>query len=105
MPSIARVSGYMIFVIALMLMVRWSLARTLYPAHRYGLPLEGAPESVSALGAEDARAFHRRIFTPDNAIFYATGDLDEGQREWYARSADGSLGVALTHAERVPLAV
>jgi len=57
-------------------LVRWSLARALYPGHRYGLPAEGAPETVSSLGPGDARAFHQSIFTPSNAIFRASGDLD-----------------------------
>ncbi|MBW2267888.1 MAG: insulinase family protein [Deltaproteobacteria bacterium] len=49
---------------------------TLYPGHPYGAPTSGTPESVSALGAADARAFHRRIFMPNDAIFYAAGAVD-----------------------------
>lgn len=48
----------------------------LYPEHRYGTPLAGRAETVSALGVGDARVFHARVFTPANAIFSAWGDVD-----------------------------
>jgi len=48
---------------------------TLYPGHRYGLPLEGTPEAVAGLGPTDAREFHARVFTASNTLFFATGDL------------------------------
>jgi zinc protease len=53
-----------------------AFAALLYPGHRYGLPLEGSPETLGELGSEDARAFHSRVFTPGNAIFSAWGDVD-----------------------------
>ena len=53
-----------------------AFAALLYPGHRYGLPLEGAPETLAELGPEDVRAFHARVFTPGNAIFSAWGDVD-----------------------------
>jgi zinc protease len=53
-----------------------AFAALLYPGHRYGLPLEGAPETLEELGSDDVRAFHARVFTPGNAIFSAWGDVD-----------------------------
>ncbi len=50
--------------------------RVLYEGHRFGLPLEGVPETVQGLDAEDARALHARYFVPGNAILHATGDID-----------------------------
>jgi zinc protease len=52
-----------------------SFQATLYPGHRYGVPLAGASEAVAELGPADAREFHRRIFTARNTLFFATGDL------------------------------
>jgi zinc protease len=49
---------------------------TLYDGHRYGIPLEGTPETVAGLDAGSARDLHARIFMPNNAIFYAVGDFD-----------------------------
>lgn len=57
-------------------LLRWQLARTLYPGHRYGVPGAGLPETVRELKAADVRAFYDRVFRPNNAIFYATGDFD-----------------------------
>lgn len=57
-------------------LARWQLARTLYGDHPYGVPRSGTPETLAALKADDLRAFHRRIFVPNDAIFYASGDID-----------------------------
>jgi len=54
----------------------WNLARAVYGEHRFGLSIDGTPESVGGLDAERARAFHERLFVPGNAILYASGDLD-----------------------------
>jgi len=55
---------------------RWHLARTLYKDHPYGAPRGGTAESVARLDASQARAFHRSIFVPNDAIFFAAGDAD-----------------------------
>lgn len=70
-------------------LARWYFARTLYPDHRYGLPLEGTPESVGRLDAGDARSFHQSVWVPGNAIFYAVGDVDAATAEALARSLFG----------------
>jgi len=57
-------------------LVGWSLARALYPEHRYGLPREGTPETVAKLDAARAREFHRSLFVPNDAILWASGDVD-----------------------------
>jgi zinc protease len=48
----------------------------LYPGHPYGEPTSGTSESVAGLDAAEARAFHRRVFLPNDAIFYAAGAVD-----------------------------
>lgn len=57
-------------------LLAWNFAKTLYAGHRYGLPEAGTPETVSRLGADAARAFHRRMFVPGAAIVFASGDVD-----------------------------
>ena len=51
-------------------------AAALYPNLRAGLPLSGSPETVSVLDLAAAREFHARMFVPNNAILFASGDLD-----------------------------
>ncbi len=48
----------------------------LYSDLRAGLPLSGSPETVAALDSAAARDFHARMFVPNNAILFASGDLD-----------------------------
>jgi zinc protease len=71
-------------------LARWHFARTLYPDHRYGLPLEGTPESLARLDARDARSFHESVWVPGNAIFYAVGDVDAATAESLARGLFGA---------------
>jgi zinc protease len=54
----------------------WSLSRAIYEGHRYGLPREGTRESVQRFDAKAARALHRRLFVPNDAILWASGDLE-----------------------------
>ena len=54
----------------------WYGARALYAGHRYGLPLSGSPETVAEFDAASARAFHGRVFLPNDAIISVSGDVD-----------------------------
>ncbi len=53
-----------------------AMARALYEGHRYGLPREGTPETVARFDAARAREFHRRLFVPNDAILWASGDIE-----------------------------
>ena len=53
----------------------WFTQRTLYPGHRFGLPLGGTPDTVRRLDAGAARALHRRMFVPNGAVLAASGDV------------------------------
>jgi len=57
---------------------RFSLA-ALYPDLRAGLPLSGSAETVAALDSSAARDFYAEMFVPNNAILFASGDLDAGE--------------------------
>jgi zinc protease len=53
----------------------WYIAKAVYEGHRFGLPLSGTPETVAHFDAARARAFHARIALPNDAIFFASGDV------------------------------
>ncbi len=72
----------------------WHTARTLYPGHRFGLPLTGTPETVAKLDAAAARDFHARSFVPNDAILYASGDVDASDVIARARRAFGAMAPA-----------
>jgi zinc protease len=71
-------------------LVAWALFETLYPGLRLGLPRTGTAESVAALDAAAARAFHERVFTPDGALLWAVGDLSAEQFRDEAEAAFGA---------------
>jgi len=54
----------------------WYLARAIYPDHRYGVPLEGTPETVAELDVAAARAFHARVWVPNGCVVSVVGDVD-----------------------------
>ena len=89
----------------------WNLARALYEGHRYGRPSRGVPETLAGLDAGAARAFHQRVFIPNDAIFSAAGDasMDDllarvghafGAWEWGPVSEPGPAPPALAPPER-----
>lgn len=51
------------------------MARVLYDGHRYGVSIDGEPATVAKLDAAALRAFHARLFTPDQSIVYVVGDV------------------------------
>lgn len=53
----------------------WYTARAVYGEHRFALPLSGTPETVARFDAAAARAFHARVAVPNDAIFFASGDV------------------------------
>jgi zinc protease len=54
----------------------WYANRTVYGAHRFALPVIGVPETVAKLDAAAARAYHAKIFLPNDAIASVTGDIE-----------------------------
>ncbi|MBT6117870.1 MAG: insulinase family protein [Rhodospirillaceae bacterium] len=47
----------------------------LYLHHPYGIPITGWMDEIEGLTTEDARAFYRRHYAPDNAVLVITGDV------------------------------
>jgi zinc protease len=49
--------------------------RLVYGFHPYGMPESGTPETLAAISRDDLGAFHKRYFTPNNAILAIVGDV------------------------------
>ncbi len=49
---------------------------TLFTHHPYGVPIIGWGHEIERLGREDALAYYRRFYTPENAILIVAGDAD-----------------------------
>ncbi len=64
--------------------------KVLYRGHPYGLPVLGTREDLVATGAEELRAFHRRLYRPDNAVLAVGGDL--GRSEDALEAVDRAFG-------------
>jgi zinc protease len=60
-------------------LVGWHAARALYEGHRYGLPINGNPESLARIDVDAARAYWVSRFVPRNTIFWAVGDLSASE--------------------------
>lgn len=53
-----------------------SLLATLYVHHPYGTPIIGWGHEIEGLGREDALAYYRRFYRPENAILIVAGDVE-----------------------------
>ncbi len=51
----------------------------LYLNHPYGRPVIGWHQEIEKLDREDALAFYRRFYAPNNAILVVAGDVDAGE--------------------------
>jgi zinc protease len=47
-----------------------------YGDHPLGRPIMGTVDSVEKLEAKDCRAFHRKVFVPNNTLMVVVGDFD-----------------------------
>ncbi|SET66337.1 M16 family metallopeptidase [Oceanicella actignis] len=63
----------------------------LYLNHPYGIPVIGWRHEVAALTRDDALAFYRTWYAPDNAILVVAGDVDPAEVERLARKHYGPL--------------
>jgi zinc protease len=52
-----------------------ALASTLFTHHPYGKPIIGFMHEIEGLNREDALAYYRRFYTPENAILVVAGDV------------------------------
>lgn len=55
------------------------IAAALYLAHPYRLPVIGWEHEIRALDRDDAFAFYRRHYAPNNAVLVLAGDIDPAE--------------------------
>ncbi len=63
----------------------------LYANHPYGAPVIGWEHEIAALSREDALAFYRRFYAPNNAILVVAGDVEPDAVLALARDTYGKL--------------
>ncbi len=68
-----------------------SLQSALYTHHPYGTPIIGWQHEIETLGREDALAYYRRFYTPENAILLVAGDVTEAVVRPLAEATYGRL--------------
>jgi zinc protease len=76
-------------------------AKTLFGEHPYGKPLEGTPESVAKLTADDLKAFHARTMARDNLHVVIVGAIDRKSAE---AALDTMFSALPEHAQLEPVA-
>lgn len=75
-----------------------SMLATLYVHHPYGTPVIGWGHEIEELSREDALAYYRRFYRPDNAILIVAGDIEAAEVKALAEQHYGP--VRAEHNER-----
>jgi len=68
-----------------------ALASTLFTHHPYGKPIIGFMHEIEGLHREDALAYYRRFYTPENAILVVAGDVTESDVVTLAEETYGKI--------------
>jgi zinc protease len=63
----------------------------LYLNHPYGRPVIGWHQEIEKLGREDALAFYKRFYAPNNAILVIAGDVDVNEVRQLAEQTFGKV--------------
>ena len=63
----------------------------LYTHHPYGTPIIGWGHEIEGLGREDALAYYRRFYTPENAILVVAGDVEADEVRALAEDSYGKI--------------
>src|SRR5215471_8590913 len=83
----------------------------LYLNHPYGRPVIGWRRQIEQLEAEDALAFYKRFYTPNNAVVVVAGDVDAAEVKKLADETYGkvepraAIGPRMRPQEPAPAAV
>jgi zinc protease len=68
-----------------------ALNAALFTHHSYGVPIIGWGHEIETLDREDALAYYRRFYTPENAILVVAGDVEAPEVEMLARETYGKI--------------
>ncbi len=68
-----------------------AVAAALYAHHPYGTPIIGWMHEIEDLGREDALAYYRRFYTPENAILVVAGDVTPDEVVTHAEATYGRI--------------
>jgi zinc protease len=63
----------------------------LFSHHPYGTPIIGWTHEIESLGREDALAYYKRFYTPENAILVVAGDVEPDQVTDLAQKIYGAI--------------
>ena len=63
----------------------------LFTHHPYGTPIIGWGHEIEGLGREDALAYYRRFYTPENAILVVAGDIEPDEARALADAHYGKI--------------
>ncbi|MEZ5827291.1 MAG: pitrilysin family protein [Hyphomicrobiales bacterium] len=63
----------------------------LYQNHPYGTPIIGWEHEIAALNREDAFAFYRRFYAPQNAVLVVAGDVEVDEVKALAEATFGKI--------------
>ena len=64
---------------------------TLFTHHPYGIPVIGWGHEIEGLGREDALAYYKRFYTPENAILVVAGDVEPEEARALAEQTYGKI--------------
>lgn len=67
------------------------VAAALYLNHPYGRPVIGWRHEIEKLSREDALAFYKRFYTPNNAILVVAGDVSADEVKIFAEETYGKV--------------
>ena len=87
------------------------VAAALYLNHPYGRPVIGWRQEIEKLNREDALAFYRRFYTPNNAVVVIAGDVTGAEVKALAEKTYGQvarvteIGPRVRPQEPTPVAV
>jgi zinc protease len=77
------------------------MSAALYQNHPYRIPIIGWMHEMAKLSHEDALAFYKRFYAPNNAIVVVTGDVDPDAVRALAEATYGRLAANPQVAKRV----
>jgi zinc protease len=77
------------------------IAAALYLNHPYGKPVIGWHHEIEQLNREDALAFYRRFYTPNNAVLVVAGDVTADEVRTLAEATYGKVAPRAEVAPRL----